>query len=190
VTSDVRKNSGDSASDSSPVTRHASLPCVIFSHGQDGDPWGAKIAAMAPVARKHNLDVESLDYRGLEPAARVAKLLEFLSGVTRPVILVGSSLGGHVAATVSSKTKTAGMFLLAPAFYMPGYEQYTPKPAVCPIEIVHGWNDTIVPPQNSIRFAQEYKATLHLFDSDHRLSDRIAEICELFDRFLARRLNG
>jgi pimeloyl-ACP methyl ester carboxylesterase len=189
VTGDVRENSGDSASDSSPVTPHASLPCVIFSHGQDGDPWGAKIAAMAPVARKHKLDVESLDYRGLEPAARVAKLLDFLSGVTRPVILVGSSLGGHVAAAVSSKTNTAGMFLLAPAFYMPGYEQYTPKPAVCPIEIVHGWNDTIVPPQNSIRFAQEYKATLHLFDSDHRLNDRIAEICELFDRFLARRLN-
>jgi pimeloyl-ACP methyl ester carboxylesterase len=185
----AQKNTGDPASDSSPVTHHTSRPCVIFSHGQDGDPWGAKIAAMAPVARKRNLEVESLDYRGLDPVARVEKLSAFVSGLTRPVILVGSSLGGHVAATVSSRTNTAGMFLLAPAFYMPGYEQYTPKPAACPIEIVHGWNDTVVPVQNSIRFAQEYKTALHLLDSDHRLNDRIREICELFDLFLARLLN-
>ena len=167
-----------------------SRPIVIFSHGQDGEPWGAKIAAMAPIAQKRNLNVESLDYRGLEPAARVAKLLAFTAGLTQPLILVGSSLGGHVAATVSSHVPTAGMFLLAPAFYMPGYEQYTPVPAACPIEIVHGWNDTTVPPQNSIRFAREYKTTLHMLDSDHRLTDCISEICELFDLFLARVTNA
>ncbi len=141
---------------------------------------------MAPVARKHGFDVESLDYRGLDPAARVAQLAGFLAQRPGPVVLVGSSLGGHVAAAVSGQVDTLGMFLLAPAFYMPGYEQYTPVPASCPVDIVHGWNDTTVPPDNSIRFARQYRCALHLLDSDHRLTDRLPEICDLFDLFLAR----
>jgi alpha/beta superfamily hydrolase len=141
---------------------------------------------MAPVARNRGFAVESLDYRGLDPAARVAKLASFVAKRSESVILVGSSLGGHVAAAVSPSARTLGLFLLAPAFYMPGYEQYTPVPAKCPIEIVHGWDDTTVPPQNSIRYAKEYKCALHLLDSDHRLTNRIGEICDLFDLFLAR----
>ena len=78
------------------------------------------------------------------------------------------------------------MFLMAPAFYMPGYEQYTPVPAACPIEIVHGWRDDVVPPQNSIRFAQQYRSTLHLIDSDHRLTAELPDICSLFELFLRR----
>jgi pimeloyl-ACP methyl ester carboxylesterase len=160
---------------------------IVFSHGQDGEPWGSKIVAMAEVARRHQLQVESVDYRGMaDPAARVAKLLEFCKGLPGSLLLVGSSMGGHVAAAVSTQIPTRGMFLLAPAFFMPGYEQYTPKPAACPVEIVHGWNDDIVPPQNSIRFAQQYRAALHLIDSDHRLTANIDDVCKLFDLFLQR----
>jgi predicted esterase len=158
---------------------------IVFSHGKDGEPWGPKIVAMADVAKRHGLHVESLDYRGMEePAARVAKALEFCRALERP-ILVGSSLGGHIAAAVSSQVQTRGMFLLAPAFFMKGFEQYTPTPGPCPISIVHGWNDTVVPVENSIKFAQLYRATLHLVDSDHRLTSSIDAICELLDLFLA-----
>lgn len=161
--------------------------CVVFSHGQDGDPWGAKIVAMAEVAKRHRLRVESVDYRGMaDPAARVEKLLAFCRELPGLLLLVGSSMGGHVAAAVSSQVPTGGMFLLAPAFFMPGYEQYTPQPAACPVEIVHGWNDDIVPPQNSIRFAQQHRSTLHLLDSDHRLTASLGEICSLFELFLQR----
>jgi surfactin synthase thioesterase subunit len=160
---------------------------IIFSHGQDGDPWGTKIVAMAAVAKRHQLPVESIDYRGMpDPAARVAKLLEFCRSQPGPFILVGSSMGGHVAGAVSSQVNTRGMFLLAPAFYIPGYEQYTPVPPACRIEIVHGWNDDVVPVDNSIRFARQYKCALHVLDSDHRLTAQLEEICELFDLFLAR----
>jgi hypothetical protein len=69
---------------------------------------------------------------------------------------------------------------------MPGYEQYTPVPPQCRIEIVHGWNDSVVPVDNSIRYARQYKCTLHLLDSDHRLTAQLDEVCELFDAFLAR----
>lgn len=164
---------------------------IIFSHGQDGEPWGAKIIAMAEVAKRHDLRVESVDYRGMaDPAARVAKLLAFCRELPGSLLLVGSSMGGHVAAAVSREVPTRGMFLLAPAFFMRGYEQYTPQPAACPIEIVHGWNDDIVPAQNSIRFAQQYKSTLHLLDSNHRLTANIDDVCRLFDLFLQRVLRS
>nr|MBO2487633.1 alpha/beta hydrolase [Gammaproteobacteria bacterium] len=160
---------------------------IIFSHGKDGEPWGTKITAMAEVARRHGLRVESVDYRGIDdPATRVQKLLEFCKTIAGDLILVGSSLGAHVAATVSSHVPTRGLFLLAPAFYMPGYEQYTPVPAECPICIVHGWRDDIVPVENAIRFAREYACELHVLDSDHRLTADIEQICELLDGFLRR----
>lgn len=162
---------------------------IVFSHGKDGAPWGPKIVAMSEVAKRHGCDVESLDYRGMEdPAARVAKALEFCRTLSEPVVLVGSSLGGHIAAAVSAQVRTRGMFLLAPAFYMKGFEQFTPRPAACPIEIVHGWHDTVVPVDNSIRFARQYAATLHVLDSDHRLTSSIDTICELLDAFLSRLL--
>jgi alpha/beta superfamily hydrolase len=162
---------------------------IVFSHGKDGDPWGAKITAMAEVARRHGLDVKSVDYRGMDdPGARVERLLEVCRTIAAPVYLVGSSLGGHVAAAVSTQVPTLGMYLLAPAFYMPGYERYTPAPAACPVTIVHGWNDDVVPVENSVRWAQQYKATLHVLDSDHRLTASLDEVCELLDRFLRRSL--
>jgi esterase/lipase len=163
------------------------MTTVIFSHGKDSEPWGAKITAMAEVVRRHGFAVESVDYRGIDdPTARVQKLLEFCRTVSGDLVLVGSSMGGHVSAAVSSHVPVRGMFLLAPAFFMRGYEQYTPVPAECPIAIVHGWNDDIVPVENAIRFAREYKCELHVLDSDHRLTADIAQICELLDQFLKR----
>jgi hypothetical protein len=50
---------------------------------------------------------------------------------------------------------------------------------------VHGWHDVIVPVENSIRWAREHHATLHVLDSDHRLEDQIDAICVLLRTFLA-----
>jgi len=140
---------------------------------------------MAEVARAAGFRVESVDYRGMpDPAARVEKLLAFCKQHVERPVLVGSSMGGHVAASVSQAVQARGLFLLAPAFYMAGFEQFTPKPAACPITIVHGWRDDIVPVDNSIRFAREYRATLHVLDSDHRMTDSIARIVFYFAQFL------
>ena len=159
-------------------------PIIVFSHGQDGEPWGGKIVAMAEIARAAGYQVESVDYRGMpDPLARVEKLLAFCKAITAPV-LVGSSMGGHVATAVSTHVNTRGLFLLAPAFYMPGFEQYTPQPARCPITIVHGWNDDIVPVDNSIRFAREHRARLHVINSDHRMTDSVQDIQQYLGQFL------
>jgi pimeloyl-ACP methyl ester carboxylesterase len=164
-------------------------PLIVFSHGQDGEPWGTKIIAMAEVARDAGYQVESVDYRGMpDPAARVDKLLAFCNSLaetaTRPPVLVGSSMGGHVATAVSQSVNARGLFLLAPAFYMLGFEQYTPEPADCPITIVHGWNDDVVPVDNSIRYAREYRARLHVINSDHRMTADIRDITQYLTQFL------
>ena len=160
---------------------------IVFSHGQDGEPWGTKILAMAEVARRHGLTVESVDYRNMpDPAERVVKLLEVCKKLPGELVLVGSSLGAHVCTTVSTQVMTRGLFLLAPAFFMPGYEKYTPAPSACPVDIVHGWNDDIVPVENSIRYARQYKCALHILDSDHRLAANVPDVCALLDNFLRR----
>ena len=159
---------------------------VVFSHGKESGPWGAKITAMAAVVRDLNWAVESVDYRGMDdPAQRVEKLLGIGRQLKGPIVLVGSSMGGHVAAAAASRLKAAALFLLAPAFYMPGFEKYTPQDVAAPTAIVHGWRDNIVPVDNVIRWAREHRATLHILDSDHRLEDQIGRICILLRNFLA-----
>lgn len=158
---------------------------VVFSHGKESGPWGSKITAMAAVVRELGLAVESVDYRGLDdPGLRVRKLIELGTGFTPPLVLVGSSMGGHVAAAAASQLRPRRLFLLAPAFYMAGYEQYTPQDVTCPTAIVHGWHDDIVPVENSIRWAREHRAALHILDSDHRLEDQIEAICRMLRDFL------
>jgi alpha/beta superfamily hydrolase len=93
-------------------------------------------------------------------------------------------MGGYVATSASALLHARGLFLLAPAFYMPGMEQLTAKPAPCAKTIVHGWRDDVVPVDNSIRFAREYPATLHILDSDHRLHDVLSLVNYLFEFFL------
>jgi pimeloyl-ACP methyl ester carboxylesterase len=158
---------------------------VVFSHGKESGPWGSKITAMAAAVRDLKVEVESVDYRGIDdPAARVAKLVDTAAGLEGPLVLVGSSMGGHVSAAAAARAQARGLFLLAPAFYMPGFEVHTPRDVSCPTVIVHGWRDDVVPVDNSIRWAREYRAALHILESDHRLEDKIEEICRLLRSFL------
>src|SRR5271154_398134 len=162
-----------------------SFGTVVFSHGKESGPWGSKITAMAAVVRELQTAVESVDYRGLDdPGERVRKLIAVGAELKDPMVLVGSSMGGHVSAAAAARLKPRGLFLLAPAFYMAGYEEYTPQDVACPTAIVHGWHDVIVPVENSIRWAREHRAALHVLDSDHRLEDQIEAICRLLPDFL------
>ncbi len=161
------------------------MTMVVFSHGQESGPWGTKIRAMAELARDSGCEVESIDYQGMaDPGERVEKLIAECAGIDDDLLLVGSSMGGHVATAAATKVNAKGLFVLAPAFYMPGYESLTPAPPSIPICIVHGWNDDIVPVENSIRYAADCKATLHILDSGHRLTEKIEEINYYLQRFI------
>lgn len=161
------------------------LTTVVFSHGRESGPWGSKIVAMAQAVRDLGLVAESVDYQGIDDARlRVEKLLSSAASCAGRVVLAGSSMGGHVAAAAARPLRARGLFVLAPAFYMPGYEAWTPRDVGCPAVIVHGWRDDIVPVANSIRWAQEQRAALHILDSDHRLQDQIEPICRYLRDFL------
>ena len=163
-----------------------SVNTVVFSHGKESGPWGSKITAMAAVVRDLNLGVESVDYRGMDdPGRRVEKLVQVGGELKGPLVLVGSSMGGHVSAAAARRLSVRALFLLAPAFYMSGLEEHTPQDVAVPTAIVHGWRDDVVPVENSIRWSREHRATLHVLDSDHRLEDQIGPICILLRAFLA-----
>lgn len=162
-------------------------PAVIFSHGQESGPWGTKIQAMAIAARTLGCRADSVDYQGIaDPSARVRKLVDACRALPEPLVLVGSSMGGHVAAAAAAEVAAVGLFVLAPAFYVEEWEELTPAAPDIPIEIVHGWRDDVVPVDNSIRFARECRATLHLLDGDHRLTDNLDEIVYYLTRFIER----
>ena len=161
------------------------MTTVIFSHGQESGPWGTKICSMAEHVKAMGCSAESIDYQGIaDPAERVQKLIAEASGIEDRLILVGSSMGGHVATAAAEQLDASGLFVLAPAYFVEGYENLTPEPPTMPVCIVHGWHDDVVPVENSIRFAKQCHASLHLIDGDHRLTTNIDEITDYLGKFI------
>jgi pimeloyl-ACP methyl ester carboxylesterase len=161
------------------------LTTVVFSHGKGTGPWSEKITAMAATVRELGLKAESVDYQGIDdPRVRVEKLLSFARPFAGQVVLAGSSMGGHVAAAAARPLQARGLFLLAPAFFMPGFEIFTPRNPGCPAVLVHGWLDDVVPVEHGIRWAHEHRAALHVLDSGHRLQNQLPAICGYLRSFL------
>lgn len=160
------------------------MPTVYFAHGKESGPWGSKIVALAEIAKAKGFHVESPDYSDLQDADRRVDRLLKLCGEKGADVLVGSSMGGYVSTVASSIINPVGLFLMAPAFYIPGYAAQEPQPCADNTVIVHGWNDDVVPVENSIRFAQRFRCDLHLVDSDHRLMDQIPVLEKLFAMLL------
>ena len=97
------------------------MSTVVFSHGQESGPWGTKIRAMADLAKSVGCQVESIDYQGIaDPTERVDKLIAECAAIDDTLLLVGSSMGGHVASAAAARVNAAGLFVLAPAYYHAG----------------------------------------------------------------------
>lgn len=174
-------------SENAPLNNADKLPTVLFAHGKESGPWGDKIVALAEVAKSRGHQVESLDFRGMnDPEERVNHLLHMASGMKGPFILVGSSMGGYVSIRASRLLPTLGLFLLAPAVMIPGYQEQQPEPGCKEVTIIHAWQDEIIPVHNVIDYAERHHAELHLVHSDHRLSGQIPLMCQLFEKFLPR----
>lgn len=163
---------------------------VIFNHGQDSHPWGSKIVRLTEVARRRGLLVTSVDYQGMmDPQARVKKLLHSAAASPRPLILVGSSMGGYVAAAAALELQPLGLFLLAPALYMPDYPPLEPAPQRWKTTVIHGWFDDVIPVEHSIRYARACAAQLVVLNDGHRLLGDLAYLANLFDLFLGEILD-
>jgi predicted esterase len=164
---------------------------AYFNHGKESGPWGSKIKRLAEIAKQKGFAVESPDYRDLPDAdPRVERLLASGAAQTERLILVGSSVGGYVATVASAVLKPCGLFLMAPAFYMPGYAEQNPVPYAQTVTVVHGWSDDVIPVEHSIQFARRFSAAtrleLYIIEDDHRLSAELDYVAILFAEFLDR----
>ena len=160
---------------------------VVFSHGKESGPWGTKITRLTEVAVNLGFGVMSVDFTStVDPDERIPMLLEAVELSDVRLVLVGSSMGGYVSTVASQDLLPNGLFLMAPAFYLPGYARQEPVPCAGTTEIIHGWKDYVVPVENSINFARQHGVTLHLVEGDHQLISRLDLIAELFKSFLLR----
>jgi predicted esterase len=160
---------------------------VHFIHGKESGPGGRKLAALSEVAGDAGWRTCSLNYaHTTDPAARLQQLVTACLGERGPLLLVGSSMGGWVAAEAARRVGARGVFLLAPAVYMAGYPSQEPVVPHEHTDIVHGWDDDVIPYDNAVRFARTNGCTLHLVQGDHRLSAQIPLLCELFTSFLRK----
>jgi pimeloyl-ACP methyl ester carboxylesterase len=158
---------------------------VIYNHGKDSSPWGEKTAVFAAIAERLGFQFVSPDYRGeYDPDARVEQLLALERSAFDKIVLVGSSMGGYVATVASPAIRPKGLFLLAPAVYLPGYGCSEFNPSADLIRVFHGWRDVIVPPDHVWRFCARYRLALSMVDADHRLMEILPQLADEFTRFL------
>jgi alpha/beta superfamily hydrolase len=158
---------------------------IYFNHGSESTPWGEKIQRLSEVGIAKGFAIESINYIGIEdPEERVKMLSTSSASQVQKLVLVGSSMGGYVAAVASKILQPQGLFLLAPAFYIEDYQIQEPHPYARYVALVHGWQDEEVPVENSIKYAQKHNAQLYILQDSHRLIQQIGLIASLFSMFL------
>lgn len=160
---------------------------VVFAHGKESGPRGVKIEALSEIARQAGWTTLAPDFSGIDDPR---KRLELLLAAVRPVdrlVLVGSSMGGYVVTAASRMLRPAALFLLAPAFGMPGYpaEAANPQPVTDRCVVIHGWRDAVVKPQQVVSWAQRHRAELLLVDDDHPLRQSLPLLQTRFAQLLA-----
>ncbi|MEL6527775.1 MAG: YqiA/YcfP family alpha/beta fold hydrolase, partial [Chloroflexota bacterium] len=118
------------------------MTTVYFFHGAFSSPQSVKIGRLKTIAESLGFTTVIPDHSAIrEPDKRVADMLK--RKPDESCILVGSSMGGYVATVLSTSYKPHGLFLMAPAVFMPAttYEQQNLTPSADHVEIIHGWYD-------------------------------------------------
>ena len=162
-------------------------PIIYFSHGKESGPWGTKISYLLKIAKDLGCETNNIDYTETKnPERRIRILLNKYNNKKENIILYGSSMGGYVSMLASQIIKPAGIFLTAPAFYIPGYKYQEFKTPECQVNIIHGWQDEVVPAENSVKFALKHKSELHIVNGDHSLNDQLNFIGVVFKNFLLK----
>ncbi|OOV87663.1 alpha/beta hydrolase [Oceanospirillum linum] len=165
---------------------------ICFIHGKESGPWGNKGQLFSRIANERGHEFSALNYLSAEnpddPESRVKMLNAYLAETKIPgneLILVGSSMGGYVAARASQKYRAAGMFLMAPAIGLQHYPVQWPEIKAGSVYLVHGLFDRTIPWMNTNMLSQKLDCKIHLLADDHRLSDSLDLIEEDFLIFLA-----
>ncbi|MDN6320374.1 MAG: alpha/beta hydrolase [Marinobacter sp.] len=164
---------------------------VFLSHGLESGPGSTKIQALKNVAETFdNVQAHAIDHKSSkDPEVRIAQMNDAMSAsgaAPEDIILAGSSMGGWVCAQTSANTPVSGCFLLAPALAMPDYPQSSPRIQAQHVQIIHGWDDEVVPVVPVIELAQGQSLPVLVLPDGHRLENSLERVVEEFRAFLSR----
>lgn len=175
---------------------------LYYIHGYQSSPDGEKATLL-----KETIQAIPICYREGSPEELV--ISECLSRISeaiendQQVILIGSSLGGFLAAsTARTHPNVTQLILLNPAIIPPEIDLTTitgvplrilkdmrdPRlfqekiPAA--ITILRGTLDDVVPDEWIVSFAQAQNATIQLYNDDHRFSKNLYRLPEIISELL------
>ena len=150
----------------SPGLAHKLPSTPLFLHGLNSSIDGTK----GQWFHRHFPHVRMQNYQG-DLLQRLAQLDEQVAGL-EPLVLVGSSFGGLMAAcfAIRHPERCQRLVLLAPALHVPDYHPPATRIAV-PTLVVTGKYDTVCPPDLVVPKARASFATLEVqrVDDDHML---------------------
>lgn len=102
---------------------------IYFFHGAFSSPNSIKIQRLKTIAESRGLQTIIPDHSQVrDPEKRIADMMSQEYSSDEKAILAGSSMGGYVATVLSEHIQPAGLFLLAPAFFIPNYLNQNPVP--------------------------------------------------------------
>lgn len=151
---------------------------VIFLHGKESGPNGSKIRMLGEAGWM----VTAPDCQGIDDLEHRLTIARWaLDAAQGPFALVGSSMGGLVAALLWSRVReeevaarVLGVLLLAPAL---SWDEAAQIEACHPnTRILHGTRDDVIPVETSRAFAEEHGCSLTEVDDTHRLGNSHPQI--------------
>jgi pimeloyl-ACP methyl ester carboxylesterase len=149
---------------------------LFFIHGSTGEK---SRSYKARLLHKQFPGMVIPDFDGELPARMLQ--LEALIGGTTGWTLIGSSLGGLMAAlfAVQHPQQVRRLVLLAPALTFQEFSDPLPDPVAVPTVLIHGTRDELVPAETVRSLAEKVFTNLSYFsvDDDHRLH----KTAKLFD---------
>ncbi len=168
---------------------------VFLSHGLESGPGSIKVQALKKVAESFpGVTATALDHRSTrDPRERLQQMKEALDNSRADparTILVGSSMGGWVAAQTSSELPVLGCFLLAPALALPDYPESSPQIGARQVQIIHGWDDDVVAPMPVVELARIQRLPCLLLADGHRLENSLERLEMEFRHFMAKCLEA
>jgi len=162
---------------------------VFLSHGLESGPGSTKIQAMKTVAEAFpGVRAEAVDHRSTrDPAERLQQMhtaMASAGAVLERTILAGSSMGGWVCAQTSANSPVLGCFLLAPALALPKYPQSSPLIRARHTQIIHGWDDDVVPVMPVLELARQQALETLVLPDGHRLENSVNRVAQEFRLFM------
>jgi pimeloyl-ACP methyl ester carboxylesterase len=147
---------------------------LLFIHGRDGSSQGFKVQYL----RRLFPDLLAPDFPG-DFWQRMAQL-ETLTGDTTDWTMIGSSMGGLMAAVYACQHpgQVDKLVLLAPALAFIDLTQTPLPPSDTPTVIYHGRQDDVVPLEKTRQVAEQLFPNLefHVVDATHDLNPLLPDI--------------